>query len=276
MANCDDSNSCTINQALFAPLTGVARRGTGYRNCPVLSDEDWLEIGITRALHDLGSGRGFLQQMGGLIPSCPKHSHFFETLKSVRRLGLCQQAASAVAARLTGDPFSQIEALKDFEVYAADGHWHAAAAHDPKIDERTWAVGHFYAMNLRTQALHHLSEAQSKKEHDMHVLKRLEPSVLRLGVPKGRKVLYVYDRAGIDFAQWWRWKQSSGLYFLSRTKENMKLEDFFDLSPLHAQSCRRKSDPAPCIESSGLAFDFRRSAVVLRQNRDCARRPSQS
>jgi hypothetical protein len=37
-------------------------------------------------------------------------------------------------------------------------------------------------------------------------------------------VLYVWDRAGIDFSQWQRWKKASGLYFLSRQKENMRLE----------------------------------------------------
>ena len=50
----------------------------------------------------------------------------------------------------------------------------------------------------------------------MHVLKRLNNRTLRQGAAKGRKVLYVWDRAGIDFRQWRRWKQASGIYFLSR------------------------------------------------------------
>ncbi|MBK8095220.1 MAG: hypothetical protein IPK32_25430 [Verrucomicrobiaceae bacterium] len=29
--------------------------------------------------------------------------------------------------------------------------------------------------------------------------------------------------AGIDFAQWFRWKQGSSIYMLSRCKENMSL-----------------------------------------------------
>jgi hypothetical protein len=44
------------------------------------------------------------------------------------------------------------------------------------------------------------------------------------------KVLHIYDRAGIDFAQWQTWKQGSGIYFLSRTKENMALEKLGDLA----------------------------------------------
>jgi hypothetical protein len=33
----------------------------------------------------------------------------------------------------------------------------------------------------------------------------------------------VWDRAGIDFLQWRRWKHGDGIYFLSREKENMAL-----------------------------------------------------
>jgi hypothetical protein len=52
---------------------------------------------------------------------------------------------------------------------------------------------------------------------------------LRQGAPKGRKVLYIWDRAGIDFKQWYDWKQGSGIYMLSRTKENMELLKCGDL-----------------------------------------------
>ena len=58
----------------------------------------------------------------------------------------------------------------------------------------------------------------------MHVLKRLGIQSLRQGAAKGRKVLYVWERAGIDFRQWYDWKQRGGIYFLSREKKNMALE----------------------------------------------------
>jgi hypothetical protein len=41
--------------------------------------------------------------------------------------------------------------------------------------------------------------------------------------PQSRKVLMVYDRAVVDFRQWHRWKQGSGIYIITRTKTNMKL-----------------------------------------------------
>ena len=57
----------------------------------------------------------------------------------------------------------------------------------------------------------------------MRGLKRQTIDTLRQGARKGRKVLYVWDRAGIDFMQWHRWKQGSGIYMLSRCKTNMAL-----------------------------------------------------
>jgi len=36
-------------------------------------------------------------------------------------------------------------------------------------------------------------------------------------------VIYVWDRAGIDFLQWFKWKHVGGIYFVSREKKNMDL-----------------------------------------------------
>lgn len=62
------------------------------------------------------------------------------------------------------------------------------------------------------------------KEHDRRGLKRSELKSLRMGAAKGRKVIIVWDRAGIDFRQWYHWKTTGGLYFISREEENMTLE----------------------------------------------------
>ncbi len=53
-------------------------------------------------------------------------------------------------------------------------------------------------------------------------LKRQDIVTLRQSAAKGRKVLYIWDRAGIDFRQWFKWEEN-GIYLLSREKENMKL-----------------------------------------------------
>ncbi len=54
----------------------------------------------------------------------------------------------------------------------------------------------------------------------MGVLKKIEVEELRQGAQKGERVLYVWDRAAVDFSQWDKWKQVSGIYMLSRVKKN--------------------------------------------------------
>jgi Transposase DDE domain len=212
-----------LSDAFFTPLRDSAQNTARQRSCPRLSDLAWLELGLTRVLSDARSGRGFLQQLSGQRHPVPTLSHFFESLKSPRRLAILREVASRVAALLQSDQADRPE-LKAYELYAGDGHWHGAASHDAKPAEKRYAVGHLYALNLRTHALRHLGLCEGKKEHDMGAIKRLGAEALRLGTPKGRKVLWIWDRAGIDFRLWQHWKTRHGIYFISRTKENMKLE----------------------------------------------------
>jgi hypothetical protein len=114
--------------------------------------------------------------------------------------------------------------LSKYEFFACDGHWHKAAVHDPRHEGSKMAVGHFYSLNLRTHALRHLAAAEGLHEHDMSALKRIKPKGLRQGVPKGKRVLIVYDKAGIDFAYWKRCRQECAVYFISRVKENMTFD----------------------------------------------------
>ena len=122
------------------------------------------------------------------------------------------------------DRLADIPELDRYEVFAADGHWHKAAAHDPRHDGVKLAVGHFYSLNLRTHTLRHLTTGQGLHEHDMSALKRIKPRGLRQAVPKGRRVLIIYDKAAIDFDYWKRCRQECAVYFLSRAKENQVLE----------------------------------------------------
>ncbi len=41
--------------------------------------------------------------------------------------------------------------------------------------------------------------------------------------PTGRKVIIAYDPAIYDFVQWNNWKQSKGIYIITRMKENTNL-----------------------------------------------------
>lgn len=211
----------------FAPIFQLLPQCLHLRSCPSFSDQAWIHLGLERVLHLFPSGRAFLQQHAFALPQCPPLANYFESLKSKRRLLLAEELNGRLRQHLAQtlpDALAAYSELTDFDLYAGDGHWHKAAAHDAPQDGTKRAVGHFYALDLRRHSLSHLAVGLGKKEHDMHVLKRLGAESLRQGAAKGRKVLYVWDKAGIDFAAWFNWKQSHGIYFLSLEKANMNLE----------------------------------------------------
>lgn len=241
-----------VAERFLSPLAQIIPKLATTRVCPELPDEDWLALGVLRVLFDVPSGRGFLQQVGPSLPACPDFNHFFATLRSERRLKVCQEAVrllnASVKTRLP-DALADVEELAGFDVYASDGHWHGAAAHDRAAfpDSAKPACGHFYALDLRRGLLHHITmadQAEREHEHDMRALKRQSIENLRLGAPKGRKVLHVYDKAGIDFLAWDWWKRIGGIYFLSQEKENMVLAPLKDLpwDPLDKRNAGVKSD----------------------------------
>lgn len=216
-----------VRDAFFAPALNLIPSLKAFRDCPRLPDAAWIHFGIDRVLQELPSGRAYLQQHGYRLDHCPPVSNYFESLKSERRLGLVGELNERLIQTLSpsfADLLDIYPELAEFDLHAGDGHWHGAAAHDAPIDGKKWAVGHFYALDLRTHALRYLDLAQGEKEHDMHVLKRQTIDKLRLRAPKGRKVLYVWDKAGIDFRAWYNWKKAGGLYFISLEKANMALD----------------------------------------------------
>lgn len=249
----------------LTPLHEVLPRLQTSRVCPGLPDADWLALGVLRVLHDVPSGRGFLQEVGAYLPNCPDFNHFFATLRSERRLGVCQEADQLLGKDLKAhlpDAFADVGELADFDLYAGDGHWHKPASHDrAPFEECPKSVcGHFFALDMRYGTLGHITTAdqhEREHEHDMRALKRQTIEALRRGARKGRKVLYVWDRAGIDFRAWQRWKHVGGVYFLSREKENMNLRPKEDLT-------WEKSDP----RNNGVQSDNKcesASGVVLRR-----------
>jgi hypothetical protein len=264
MQNTTDSKQLSTH--FFAPAHAVFQNAEHRRNCPGLSDSQWMEMGVNRVLKECQSGRGFLQDwaMSNDEKDAVDVSLFFETLKSKRRLALMKEINTLVAESMPSHPealIDELEELTNFDIFAGDGHYHATSTHEVLIQGKRRAVGHFYTLNLRTHALTHLAAADhegglKKAEHDMHVLKRMSAKELRQGASKGRKVLYIWDCAGIDIRQWFNWKQSAGVYFLSCNKENMKITAYgpnpFDREdPLNAGV---QSDELVTNASSGVTF----------------------
>jgi hypothetical protein len=217
----------TVNDAFFAPITGLAEASEHTRPCPEVPDSEWVRIGIQRVLEDVPSGRAFLQEHGPRFLQAPKRSNYFSSLQSERRAALLDDVAEALVKSIAGsgtDRLEHIPELASYVCFAVDAHWHRAASHDERFDGRKVAVGHCYSLNLHDHTVRHLTAAEGEHEHDMSMLERIKPKGLRQGVPKGQRVLLVYDRAGVDLRFWKRCRHENAVYFLSRAKSNMVFE----------------------------------------------------
>jgi hypothetical protein len=220
---------------LFGPVVASFSDSKRQYDCCELTDLDFLEMGISRSLSESRTGRDFIQRHGDHGRKQISVDLFFKGLLSARRLENVRsinQALSSLMARKGADPFASMAELDDFALYAGDGHFHSGAVHDPVSEtrdgvKRKLPSGHFFTLNLRNHHLDHLAlaakDAVRKGEHDMHAIKRTDTDALRGREPKGRKVILVWDKAGIDFSYWHHAKHCAGLYFLSREKENMRL-----------------------------------------------------
>lgn len=218
-----------ITKQFFAPVNRALKTAINQRSCVKLTDSDWIEMGARRVLGDYRSGREFLQEWNLGQNGNIAVEHFFESANSQRRLRLLKEVNTAIAASMPVHKCSGTEVFKDFEkfeIYAGDGHYIEPSAHEKKVQGKKRPCGHFYSLNLKTRAMTHLSASDlkgglKKADHDMSALKRLGGRVLRQGAKVGRKVLYVWDPAGIAVKQWGYWKQQNGVYFLSRATANM-------------------------------------------------------
>jgi hypothetical protein len=221
--------SSEVRLQFLQPLHSVYDQATTIRNCPAQSDLDWLTKGVDRVLSHSRSGRDFIQTFQLFWARELQVGPYFETLASPRRLSMVADCSGLLRRRVDASrpsPLSQFESLTQFDVYAGDGHYLEHATHDPVIGDTHWATGHFFALNLKSQSLFPLvlaDRAQRKKEHDLRALKRQSVAMLRQGAGKGRKVLWVWDKAGVDF-HFWQERKASGIYFLSLRKEGLCLE----------------------------------------------------
>ena len=220
--------SSEVRNQFLEPLRAVYHHATTLRKCPAESDWDWLTKGVDRVLSNVRSGRDFLQTFQMFWRHELQVGPYFETLASPRRLGMVAESSTLLRRRvdaLRPSPLSTFESLASFDLYAGDGHYLEHATHDPMQGATRWPTGHFFALNLKSQSLFPLVLADlagRKKEHDVRALKRQSVALLRQGASKGRKVLWVWDKAGVDLP-FWQERKAAGIYFLSLRKEGMCL-----------------------------------------------------
>jgi len=227
-----------VRNQFLTPLQAAYDQTTARRQCPVESDWAWLLKGVERVISTGRSGRDFLQMFQLSWPQPMAVGTYFETLDSPRRLAMvaeCSQHLRQQVDVARPSPLSAYAQLEDFEVYAGDGHYLAAATHDLTHAGTAWPTGHFFALNLKSQSLFPLTladQTERKMEQDVRALKRQSLAQLRQGAGKGRKVLWVWDKAAVDLA-FWQERKNAGIYFLSRRKTNLCL-DLVQTRPLDA------------------------------------------
>ena len=223
----------TLKDEFFKPLNDAFYSPTIQQRKSVnISDWDHLTFGVTRSMMHFESGRSFVQKIiDTAMESKLTVSNYFNSQKSKRRLDQVKKVNEILVKNYSSpvddDPFIGLDCLDGYAIYAADGHYHEHAAHDRHSNGKNYPVGHVFAINLRDQTVTHLDVARplDKKEHEIKTLKRLGANALRMGEAIGKKVIMVYDRAIVDFEQWYKWKYGSGLYMLTEEKKNMKLQN---------------------------------------------------
>src|ERR1035437_10029127 len=222
------SGTSEVQDQFLEPLHTVYHQATRIRNCPAESAWDWLTKGVDRVLSNVRIGRDFLQTFHMFWRREIQVGPYFETLASARRLGMVTECSGLLRRRvdaLRPSPLATFESLAAFDLYAGDGHYLEHATHDPMQGETRWPTGHFFALNLKSQSLFPLVLADlagRKKEHDIRALKRQSVALLRQGAGKGRKVMWVWDKAGVDLP-FWQERKAAGIYFLSLRKAGMCL-----------------------------------------------------
>ena len=229
MATTHEINT-TLESLFFKPLTDIYPGSSKQYSCTSISDLDFAKLGVLRCVSHAKTGHQFLQHHADQGQRDIDPSHFFKTLKSKRRLAnltsLNELLRGTMAAAVL-DPFAAFSELSGYDIYAGDGHYHHAAAFDPKPTSstgKTNATGHFFRLDMRTHHLGHLDlgvpDYGKKRTHDITVIKRASREHLRNNASKGRKILYVWDKACIDYGVWSRLKHTAGIYFITREKSN--------------------------------------------------------
>jgi hypothetical protein len=226
-------NTTDVGGVFFAPVYKALSESTMLRNCVTYTDTQHVISGIQRSITMVASGRDWVQRMRMSLKICISSALFFASLRSRRRLEMTKQIAENVRQQADSlfhgksDPFSSLPELAGYAIYASDGHFHKASTHEVPISGEKYAVGHIFSLNLRSRTLIPLAlsvpQKTKKKEHELATLKRIGADVLRMNEPRGTKVIHIYDRAIIDYIQWYKWKCSRAIYIITREKKNSAL-----------------------------------------------------
>lgn len=214
-------NDTAIDAFLEPALLSLEKAAS--RDCPRISDRDFLRAAIRRVLEKTDSGRDFIQRCVEVESIPYTVSNYFEGLKSKRRAAMLAEVCRLVCEMEidADDPLSSIAELEGRPVWAADGHMIEHACHAPSDWRgKSYATNVIYGIDLRTDMAKPLCLAgnSSKKEHEVKAFKRERDAFIK----PASKPIWVLDPAYVDNYFWLRQKMVNGVYFVTRMKRNMK------------------------------------------------------
>lgn len=217
----------TLNKTFFAPAEQVYPLSQKQYNCATIPDLDYAKLGILRCLSSATTGNEFIQNHGLETSEFYETSHFFKALKSKRRLSNLTSINTRLKDTAKGtlpDAFAHCPELDNFDIYAGDGHYLHAACFDPKKNGKKRPTGHFFRLDLRNHHLDYIDLEKPDwgkvKKHDARIIQEADPEALRNHAPKGRQIIYCWDKACVDYHQWGKLKHNNGVYFITQEKAN--------------------------------------------------------
>lgn len=229
-----------------APLIEICTDYTRQqRDCPELSDQRFLTLGVLRHVLGPQSGRDFLQQAQETFELWVPRATYFHSLNSRRREGLLAQCSRELfqqsrRRRLQEglDVFAQIPALANLAAFAVDGHHREHATHScTDAKGRYVSENALYVRCLRTGLIQALCDVQGhgRHAHEMPAFREALPDWLKgfAEVSAKRPAILVVDPAYIDLSFWTTMKlfaRKKGCEVITRLKENMKPLSYGELA----------------------------------------------
>ena len=149
--------SKTLETEFFIPLNHafnsecIKKRKSG-----TISDWEHLQLGVKRCMTHFESGRCFVQKITDTVADSKiSVANYFNCQRSGRRLEQVKNVNKVLVKNYTSpiddNPFAGLTCLDGYAIYAADGHYQKAAAHDRHSNGKNYPVGHVFTVNLRNQ-----------------------------------------------------------------------------------------------------------------------------
>lgn len=231
-------NPALMDQFLAPALNVLEHYTRNGKDCPTVTDSDFIRLGCLRVLSQAQSGRDFLQHQREVFEEELERSTFFAVLHSQRRRRMLAEVSQMLYLQGTRhmeergqDLLAGFSELSQRQVLAVDGHQIAHACHALRDDKgRHVGSKNLYGLCLHTGLMHNLGAVQGdgRYRHEMPVLRQQLPGWLK-GIKrgKGRKApILVLDPAFVDGPFWADMKvlRRYGALMVTRMKEHMSPE----------------------------------------------------